>query len=137
MKVAFTSQDLKGVNAHFGSAKCLAIYEVSPDASQLLEVVQFSNISNEDGDHETEGEDRLAAKIEALKGCALLFTLAIGGPAAARVVNNKVHPIKIAAPEPIPSVIERIQTMLKGAPPPWMRKILQDESRKLDFLDEE
>lgn len=137
MKIAFATQDMKRVDAHFGSARSMAIYEVSPDSSKFVEAVQFDAVSAEDGEHATEGEDRLTAKVDALKGCAMLFVLAIGGPAAARVVNNRVHPVKIPAPEPISDVIGRVQTMLKGTPPPWMRKILMQDERSLDFLDEE
>lgn len=137
MKIAFTSQDMKRVDAHFGSARNMAIYEVTPDSYQFLEAVQFDTVSPESGEHAIDGDDRLAAKIEAITGCALLFTLAIGGPAAARVVNSRVHPIKINQPEAITDVIDRIQTMLKGTPPPWMRKILQQDSKKMDFLEED
>jgi len=136
MKVAFATSDMKNVNAHFGGAKQLAVYEVTAEDSRFLEALQFDNISAEDGDHD-QSEDRLFAKIEGLKGCQLLFVLAIGGPAAARVVNNKVHPIKLSGPESIPDVIARVQGMLKGSPPPWLRKVLQDDSRKMDFLEEE
>lgn len=137
MKVAFATQDLSRVNAHFGSAKQLAIYDVSVDGSRFLEAVSFNDVSAEDGSHGDPEDDRLGAKVNAIKGCSLMFCLAIGGSAAARVVNNKVHPIKLPAPEDISSVIERIQTMLKGNPPPWLRKVLQDESRAMDFLEED
>lgn len=137
MKVAFATQDMKRVDAHFGGARQLAIYEVDSDSSRFLEAVQFDAFSAEDGDHGDPEEDRLMAKIDALRGCALLFVMAIGGPAAARVVNAKVHPIKLPTPEAIPDVITRIQGMLKGNPPPWLRKVLQDESHKMDFLEGE
>ncbi|MBY0430324.1 MAG: nitrogen fixation protein NifX [Rhodospirillales bacterium] len=137
MKVAFATQDMKSVDAHFASARNMAIYDVSAEAHRFIEAVQFDGVSNQDGQHAAEGEDRISAKVDALNGCALLFVLAIGGPAAARVVAGRIHPIKISAPEPIPAVIERIQTMLKGTPPPWMRKILADEKSSMAFLDEE
>ena len=41
MKVAFATQDLKRVDAHFGWAKNIAIYELSADSYQLLEAIQF------------------------------------------------------------------------------------------------
>ena len=136
MKVAFATTDLKTVDSHFGGARQLAIYDVGSDSSRFLEALQFDNVSEENGDHDTE-TDRLKAKVDGLMGCSLLFCLAIGGPAAARVVGNKVHPIKLPAPEGITEVINRVQGMLKGSPPPWLRKVLQDDSKKMDFLDEE
>lgn len=141
MKVAFATNDLKQVDAHFGGARNIAIYDVATDSSHFLEAVQFDEayVSSEDGDHlgGDEGEDRLLAKISACQGCSLLFVLAIGGPAAARVVNSRVHPVKLPAPEPISGVIARLQTMLAGNPPPWLRKVLKDDSDSLDFLKED
>lgn len=139
MKVAFATNDMKRVDAHFGGARNLAIYEVSSGESRFLEAVQFDRekVSQEDGRHEDVEGDRLSEKIEALRGCSLLFVLAIGGPAAARVVNSRVHPVKLPASEDILSVTGRVQTMLSGNPPPWLRKVLRDESQRMDFLDED
>ncbi|HXP98162.1 MAG TPA: nitrogen fixation protein NifX [Telmatospirillum sp.] len=137
MKVAFATNDLKRVDAHFGGAKQMVFYDITEDSSRLLEAVQFENASAEDGSHDaSDNDDRLGPKVDALKGCALLFVLAIGGPAAARVIGNKVHPIKLPAVEPIPDVISRVQGMLRGNPPPWLRKALQGDSHKMDFLEE-
>jgi nitrogen fixation protein NifX len=134
LKIAFSTQDLKRVDAHFGSAPAIVIYEVSPSASRFVEAVQFDQVSNQNGRHPDDDDDRVGAKIEAISGCAMLFTLAIGGVAAARVVNNKVYPLKLPAPEAISDVIGRVQTMLRGTPPPWMRKLLH--SGQPAFLDE-
>lgn len=137
MKIAFATQDMKSCNAHFGSAKQLAIYEVSDTQSKFLEAVQFEVVSEENGEHQIEGDDKLQAKIDALQGCHMLFVLAIGGPAAARVVNNRVHPVKLPRSEDISDVIGRVQTMMQGTPPPWMRKILMQDKQNMDFLEEE
>lgn len=134
MRVAFATHDMKRVDAHFASAKAMAIYEVSPDAHAFVEAVQFDMVTEEDGHHD-DSADRLSDKIDALDGCNLLFVLAIGGPAAARVVNRRIHPVKISAPEPIADVIGRLQTMLNGTPPPWMRKIL-NAGKTTDFEED-
>ena len=100
MKVAFATQDLKRVDAHFGWAKNIAIYEVTPEGSSFLEAVQFDGDLQEDGN-----EDKLAPKIEVIKDCAILYVAAIGGSGAARVVANKVHPIKVHQPEEISDLL--------------------------------
>jgi nitrogen fixation protein NifX len=134
MKVAFATQDLKTLDAHFAGARNLAIYDVGPEGYQFLEAVRFDGASAEDGVHET-SEDRVAARIGALEGCTLLFVLAIGGPAAAKVVSRRIHPVKLPRPEPIPQILDRVQTMLNGSPPPWLRKALAgDRNKDLDFL---
>ncbi len=85
-----------------------------------------------------EGDDKIGPKVEALTGCHLLFVLAIGGPAAARVVSAHIHPVKLTKPETIESIISRVQTMMNGNPPPWLRKVMGAQTpRSMDFLDED
>lgn len=137
MKVAFATQDMHTLDAHFGGARNLAIYEISTEGYRFLEAVRFDTVSAQDGQHADDGHDRLNDRIEALRGCALLFVLAIGGPAAARVVGMKVHPVKLPKSEPINDILERVQTMLNGTPPPWLRKALKPAAAGADFMDEE
>lgn len=125
MKVAFATQDMKTVDAHFAGAKTLAIYDVSADAHRFVEAVQFTSTSRQDGVHGDDMDDRVTPRVEALAGCALLFVTAIGGPAAAQVVKARVHPIKVPQPESIEGLLDRVKTMLQGTPPPWLRKILK------------
>lgn len=133
MKVAFATQDLKLVDAHFGWAKNIAIYDVSPDESRFLEAVQFDGDLQEDGN-----EDKLLPKLEAIKDCAILYVAAIGGSGAARVVAKNIHPIKVHEPEEIAGILDKLQGVLRGTPPPWLRKVmLKDKPRNFDFDDEE
>ncbi|WP_026190542.1 nitrogen fixation protein NifX [Methylobacterium sp. WSM2598] len=124
LRVAIATQDLKSLNAHFGSARRFALYDVTVRGWSFVEAVTFEEVSDEGGRHRTDGDDRITPKVEALRGCHLLFCLAIGGPSAAKVVTAKIHPIKIAQAQPIEAVLERTRAMLAGAPPPWLRKVL-------------
>ncbi|MCA6111306.1 nitrogen fixation protein NifX [Bradyrhizobium cenepequi] len=129
MKIAFATQDLRCVDAHFGWAKNIAIYDVGPGGHVFLKAVQFDGDLKEDGN-----EDKLAPKIEAIKDCAILYVAAIGGSGAARVVANNIHPIKVNKPETILALVEKLERVLKGTPPPWLRKALaKDQERTLDF----
>jgi nitrogen fixation protein NifX len=137
MKVAFATQDMHTLDAHFAGARNFAIYDVTPEGYRLLEAVRFDSASNEDGAHAEAHEDRLTPRVDALAGCALLFVLAIGGPAAARVVSRKIHPIKLPRPEPIIQILGRVQNMLNGTPPPWLRKAVAGTQRSAkDFLEQ-
>jgi nitrogen fixation protein NifX len=137
MKIAVATNDLKTVDAHFAGARNLAVYDVTPDGYRLVEAIRFDNRSNEDGVHADIDEDRITPRVDAVRGCALLFVLAIGGPAAAQVVSRKIHPVKVPRPEPIADVLERVQTMLSGSPPPWLRKAMTPRGgRDLDFLED-
>jgi nitrogen fixation protein NifX len=129
MKVAFATQDLKRVDAHFGWAKNIAIYEVGPEGHEFLEAIPFDGDLKEDGN-----EDKLAPKIEAVKDCAILYVAAIGGSGAARVVANNIHPMKVNQPENISDLLAKLQEVLRGVPPPWLRKAMaKGKERVLDF----
>ncbi len=132
MKVAFATQDLERVDAHFGWAKNIAIYDLSPDSYSFVEAIQFAGDLQEDGN-----EDKLQPKLEAIKDCAILYVAAIGGSGAARVVAQNIHPMKVPQPEKITDLLEKLQTVLKGSPPPWLRKILSKSGeRSFDFEEE-
>lgn len=131
MKVAFATQDLKRVDAHFGWAKNIAIYEIGPEGHEFLQAVEFDGDLKEDGN-----EDKLAPKIEAIKDCAILYVAAIGGSGAARVVANNIHPMKVNQPEAIDDLLAKLEEVLRGVPPPWLRKALaKGKERVLDFED--
>jgi nitrogen fixation protein NifX len=130
MKIAFATHDLKRVDAHFGWAKNIAIYDVSPKGYAFLEAVKF------DGDVQEGTDDKLAPKLEAIRDCTILYVAAIGGSGAARVVANNIHPMKVDRPEAIADLLDKLTGVLKGVPPPWLRKaLLRDRDRTLDFED--
>lgn len=133
MKVAFTTQDMHSVDAHFGWAKNIAIYEVSPEGHQFVEAIQFDGDLKEDGN-----EDKLLPKIDAIRDCAIVYVAAIGGSAAARVVAAKIHPVKAVEGTPIGELLEKLQQVLQGTPPPWLRKALnKGKEQSFDFDEEE
>lgn len=134
MKVGFCTENLIDVDAHFGWAKKIAIYEVEPEASRLVEIAEFAGQLAEDGT-----EDKLVPKLEAVKDCAILYVAAIGGSAAAQVIKLGVHPVKVpeGKPAPIAEIIERLQEVLKGTPPPWLRKaLMKGKERSFNFEEE-
>ena len=132
MKIAFATQDLETVDAHFGWAKNIVFYDLDAGGFKFNHVVSFDSNLAEDGN-----EDKLVPKIEALKGCAILYVAAIGGSGAARVVAQKIHPVKVEKPEKITDLLERLRVLLNGTPPPWMRKILREQGEKgADFTDD-
>ena len=133
MKIAFCTQDKERVDAHFGWAKSIMVYEVSPEGHQFIESFDFGDKLEEDGD-----EDKLAPKLEAIKDVAILYVAAIGGSGAARVVAMKIHPIKVPQPESSAEILDKLQAVLKGTPPPWLRKALaKDGERTFDFEEDE
>lgn len=133
MKIAFATSDNLHINAHFGWAKQIAVYEVSPDGYDFLETVKFDGDLKEDGN-----EDKLVPKIEALSDCTIVYVSAIGGSAAARLIRKRVTPVKAKSEEEeITEVLEKLVQTLKGNPPPWLRKALQQKSKSFEEIEEE
>lgn len=133
MKIAFATQDKERVDAHFGWAKSIVVYEISAQGHHFIESFEFGDKLEEDGD-----EDKLAPKLEAIKDVAILYVAAIGGSGAARVVAMKIHPIKVPQPESIAEILDKLQVVLQGTPPPWLRKAMaKDSERSFDFEDDE
>jgi nitrogen fixation protein NifX len=131
MKVAFATQDLKRVDAHFGWAKNIAIYELDENGHSFIEAIAFDGDLQEDGN-----EDKLGPKIEAVKDCAILYVAAIGGSGAARVVAQNIHPMKVAQPEAIEDLLDKLQAVLKGNPPPFLRKAMgKGKERVFNYED--
>ncbi|WP_449370872.1 nitrogen fixation protein NifX [Thiomonas sp.] len=127
MKIAFATQDMQQVDAHFGWARHIAVYEIDEAGYRFVQTFDFGSDLAEDGN-----EDKLAPKLDAIKDCAILYVAAIGGSGAARVVALKIHPIKVPQPEAILDILDKLQDVLRGTPPPWLRKVL-NKGRERDF----
>lgn len=133
MKVAFATQDHQRVDAHFGWAPHLAVYDVTAQGSRFVQDFAFGGAAVEDGN-----EDKLGPKLAAIADCAIVYVAAIGGSAAARVVASRVHPVKVTTPELILDILGKLQAVLQGTPPPWLRKaLLKDQPRRNDFETDE
>lgn len=117
MRVAFTSANGTTIDEHFGMARNFHVWEVGPDAARFLAEVSVAD----GGDDE---EDKIEARADAIAGCAIVYTLQIGGPAAAKLVARRIHPMKTATEVPIAEVVGRLQEVLRGNPPPWLRKAM-------------
>jgi nitrogen fixation protein NifX len=120
VRVAVASQDGKALNAHFGFARNLMVYDVTPRAHRLVKVLRFAAEGPGDG----EDDNKITTKVRALAGCHVLCALAIGPPAAARVIQANIHPIRVGAAEPIETAIARLQRMMSIETPWWLQKLL-------------
>lgn len=134
MKIAFTTNDNVHINAHFGSAKTIDVYEISDDGYHFLETLSFDGELKQDGN-----EDKLVPKLKALEDCTIVYVTAIGGSAAARLIKKGVTPVKARSEQDqITELLDRLVQTLKGSPPPWLRKALQQKDRNFeDELEED
>ena len=117
MKIAFTTSDGFTIDQHFGQATKFHIWEVGANSAAFAHEIAVIPT----GDDE---EDRIEARASAVEGCAIVYTVQIGGPPAARLVAKKIQPMKTGEPEPIAMVIGKLQEVLRGTPPPWLRKAM-------------
>jgi nitrogen fixation protein NifX len=117
MRVAFTSSDGRTIDQHFGMTRDFWVWEVGPDSA--AQVGKVSALASSDDE-----EDRIAARASAIEGCAIVYTVQVGGPAAAKLVARKIHPMKTATAMPIAEVVAKLQQVLKGNPPPWLRRAM-------------
>ena len=121
MKVAFTSTTGDMIDEHFGQAQKFHIWEIGPDAARFVSTVS-AKPSGEDE------EDRISARAEVLSDCAIVYTMQIGGPAAAKLVAKKIHPMKTNVPVSLSETVGRLQEVLRGNPPPWLKKAMNKDT---------
>ena len=132
MKVAFATQDNVHINAHFGWAKKVDIYNVSSEGYDFLNTVEFGGELKEDGN-----EDKLVPKINAVADCTIVYISAIGGSAASRLLKNKITPLKAENQDDEITDVLNILVKTLGNPPPWLRKALGKNAPSFDFEEEE
>jgi len=116
MRIAFTSTSGATIDQHFGQAGHFWIWEVGLDQAGPIGRVDALVAGDE--------EDKTAARAAAIAGCAIVYTQQIGGPAAAKLVARRIHPMKTGAEVPVAEAVARLQEVLRGTPPPWLRRLL-------------
>ncbi len=119
MRVAFTSTDGQVVDQHFGMTEQFYVWEVGPGCTAFAGKV---SVIARAGDE----EDRITARASAIADCAIVYTQEIGGPAAAKLIARRIHPMKTGAqvPVPIADLVAKLEAVLSGRPPPWLRKAM-------------
>lgn len=117
MRVAFTTSDGTMIDQHFGQCELFQIWEIGPEQAGFLESVT-TEVHGEDE------EDRIAARAKLLSDCAIVYTMQIGGPAAAKLVAQKIHPMKTNTAVSLADTVAKLQEVLRNNPPPWLRKAM-------------
>lgn len=118
--VAIASNHGERLDGHFGSCACYLVYRVSAEAIRLVDV-RSSSGADASG-------DRNGFRADLIRDCAILCVVSIGGPAAAKVVKRGIHIMAISEGGEARKVAQKIQGVLTGAPPPWLRKALAASS---------
>ncbi|HYQ92243.1 MAG TPA: nitrogen fixation protein NifX [Candidatus Competibacteraceae bacterium] len=128
MKVAFTSSNGETIDQHFGQCGHFHIWEIGPDRAEPLNTVSAVSTAEDE-------EDRISSRADAIDDCAIVYTMQIGGPAAAKLVARRIHPMKTNTEVPVAEIVAKLQEVLKGNPPPWLRKAMHRDTAG-SFLDD-
>ena len=127
MRVAIATQDLARIDAHFGWARHLMLYEVSAEGCRYLETLSFAS-ARADGDH-----GKLGPRLEAMEGCDLVFVAQLGPEAELGLSRTRVTPIRRFAGQPIALALEALRDGLRSGAPVWLRRIEQRRRREGDI----
>ena len=119
IRVACASNNGEKIDGHFGSCTRFLIYQINKDEIRLVDLREPDDVD--------EGEDKNAFRASIIDDCQILYTISIGGPAAAKVVRAGLHPIKIKNSDEAQSVLQKLQEILAGLPPPWLAKVMGSE----------
>lgn len=115
MKVAFSSSTGVAIDENFRKTKSFTIWDIGPQEAFYVNTIAIGT------DPSTE-ESRIAVRADALAHCSIVCSSEINGPAAAKLVSRGIHPMKTGSNIPVEDIIGKLQKVLQGSPPPWIRK---------------
>jgi len=129
MKVAFASTRGTTVDEHFGRAGAFAIYDITPEGADFLELRRVSENDLDTDVVVTRGmgdlhDAAVTAKIDKLADCKIVYFTEIGGPSAAKLVRRGVMPLKTDPATPIATLADKLVETMRTNPAPWMRKAI-------------
>jgi nitrogen fixation protein NifX len=117
MKVAIATQDMARINAHLGWAQHLMFFDVSEEGYAYLNSATFGS-GQQDGDH-----GKLVLRLDAVRGCNLIFAADIGPEGERGLARVQVVPIRQFANQPVALALEALRDELRGRVPIWLRKL--------------
>ncbi len=121
MRIAIASQDLTRIDAHLGWTKNFMLYEVTAEGYRHLGTLAFQDGLHPDGDH-----DKLAPRLEALQGCAMVFLAAVGPEGELGLARQRITAVRDFAGEPIALALDALRDRLRANDSRWLR---QEERR--------
>jgi nitrogen fixation protein NifX len=116
IRVACASNGGELLDGHFGSCRRFLIYEVAAGSNRLVDVRDIDDSAAED--------DKNAHRASLIQDCQVLFVASIGGPAAAKVVKQDIHPVKFPQGGNAREQVAVLAGLLADKAPPWLAKIM-------------
>ncbi|MEM9451618.1 MAG: dinitrogenase iron-molybdenum cofactor biosynthesis protein [Cyanobacteria bacterium P01_E01_bin.6] len=122
IRVAVASNTGELLDGHFGSCDRYLIYQLSTNAIRLIDVRSALEANLSDSKNQF--------RVDLIRDCPILYVVSIGGPAAAKVIQANIYPMKVEAGGDARDVLADLQQAIAQSPPPWLAKILGVEVNK-------
>jgi nitrogen fixation protein NifX len=122
VRVACASNRGERLDGHFGSCARFLVYQVSEEEIRLIDVRAADDAQSTD--------DKNTYRSGLIRDCDLLFVIAIGGPAAAKVVKAGLLPIRQPEETGARKVLIKLQQRLSENPPPWLAKARRGKGKR-------
>ena len=116
IRIAVASNTAEQLDGHFGSCHRYLIYQLSADDVRLIDVRSALEADLSD--------NKNLFRVNLIRDCPVLYIASIGGPAAAKVIQANIYPMKIESGGDIREILADLQQKIAASPPPWLAKIL-------------
>ena len=116
VRIAVASNTGEELDGHFGSCHRYLIYQLSADEIRLIDVRSAVEADL--------AEEKNAFRVNLIRDCPILYINSIGGPAAAKVIQAYIYPMKVEKGGNAREILADLQKALATSPPPWLAKIL-------------
>ncbi len=116
LRIALASNSGEQLDGHFGSCHRYLIYQLSADQLKLIDVRSAIEADL--------AEEKNRFRVDLIRDCAVVYVVSIGGPAAAKVIQANIYPMKIERGGSAREILADLQKAIATSPPPWLAKIL-------------
>ena len=158
VKAAFATGDKIQVNAGFEQARQIVVYEVSTTGAKECDAIAYGptrtstaapslarGMNGKGGPgggggcgggkrkEEPIDEAQILGKVESLSGVSVLFVNKTLNAYSVLALNKaRIFTVKVEDRRKIADVVERLQEMLRGDPPLWLRRALIGEDAPVE-----
>ncbi|MEL7068653.1 MAG: dinitrogenase iron-molybdenum cofactor biosynthesis protein [Cyanobacteria bacterium J06581_3] len=116
IKIAVASNTEEQLDGHFGSCHRYLIYQLSANELKLIDVRSAleADLSS----------DKNKFRIDLIRDCPVVYVASVGGPAAAKIVQANIYPMKVEEGGEIREILKALQQAIATSPPPWLAKLM-------------
>jgi nitrogen fixation protein NifX len=116
IRIAVSSNTGEQLDGHFGSCHRYLIYQLSAQQLKLIDVRSAIEADL--------AEEKNRFRVNLIRDCAIVYVVSIGGPAAAKVIQANIYPMKVELGGLAREILADLQKAIATSPAPWLAKIL-------------